>query len=252
VITIISPAKTQDFTSIIPAIQATLPGFSDKTQQLLLLCKNLSKNQIKQLMNISDKLAELNYHRYQDFDNLTTRQAIFAYNGDVYDNIDRLSFSEEERDFLQSHMLIISGLYGLLRPLDQIRAYRLEMSTKLPNLNKLSSFWEKDITNYINQILAIQSNKYLINLSSNEYSCAINADELKYPMINIHFKENRNGKLQTIGINAKKARGSMLNFIVKKLIDIPSALQEFSSHNYQYNKIESSDKNWVFIKDNSI
>lgn len=145
-------------------------------------------------MGISDKLAELNYHRFQDFDNHPQKQAIFAYDGDVYYNIDRRSFSKEHWDFLQGHTLIISGLYGPLRVLDKIKPYRLEMSTKLPNLEKLSSFWQIDITNYLNQILATHQNKYLINLASNEYSSAINQNDLKYPIINIYFKEKRNNK----------------------------------------------------------
>lgn len=247
-LSIISPAKTQDFISEIPDLPCTQPHFLTKMQYLLQICKSLSQNQIRQLMGISDKLAELNYHRFQDFDNHPQKQAIFAYDGDVYDNINRHSFSKEQWDFLQGQTLIISGLYGPLRVLDKIKPYRLEMSTKLPNLEKLSSFWQIDITNYLNKILATHQNKYLINLASNEYSSAINQNDLKYPIINIYFKEKRNNKLQIIAINSKKARGSMLNFIAENIIDVPEKLKQFSKQNYYYSKTESSDKDWVFVK----
>ncbi len=248
-LSIISPAKTQDFTSqIVGLLPSAQPHFLTKTQYLLQICKNLSQNQIKQLMGVSDKLAELNYHRFQDFDNQPEKQAIFAYDGDVYHNMDRQNFTGEQWDFLQGHTLIISGLYGTLRVFDKIKPYRLEMSTKLPNFEKLSIFWQDDITNYVNQILATHQNKYLINLASNEYSCVINQNDLKYPIINIYFKEKRNNKLQIIAINSKKARGSMLNFIAENLIDLPEKLKHFSKQNYQYSKTESSNKDWIFIK----
>ncbi|WP_250311065.1 YaaA family protein [Rickettsia endosymbiont of Oedothorax gibbosus] len=248
-LSIISPAKTQDFTSQIVGLPSVYsnqksmqPHFFTKTQVLLQICKNLSQNQIKQLMGVSDKLAELNYHRFQDFDSQPQKQAIFAYDGDVYNNIDRQNFTAEQWDFLQGHTLIISGLYGALRVFEKIKPYRLEMSTKLPN------FWQNDITNYINQILATQQNKYLINLASNEYSCVINQNDLKYPIINIYFKERRNNKLQIIAINSKKARGSMFNFIAENLIDLPEKLKHFSKQNYQYSETESSNNDWIFVK----
>lgn len=247
-LSIISPAKTQDFIAQIVGLPSAQPHFFTKTQYLLQLCKSLSQDQIKQLMGVSDKLAELNYHRFQDFDNQPQKQAIFAYDGDVYHNIDRRNLTAEQLDFLQGHTLIISGLYGVLRVLDKIKPYRLEMSTKLPNFGKLSNFWQDDITNYVNQILATHQNKYLINLASNEYSCVINQNNLKYPVINISFKEKRNNKLQIIAINSKKARGSMLNFIAENLIDLPEKLKHFSKQNYQYSETESSNKDWVFVK----
>lgn len=227
-ITIISPVKTQDFSSPAPKIPATSPVFFDKSQDILQICQKLSKDEIKQLMGISDRLAELNYHRFQNFTDQPSKPAIFAYDGDVYDNINRQNFTERQLEFLQTHSLIISGFYGILRPFDKIQAYRLEMSIKLPNIGKLANFWQSDITDYINKILATHSSQYLINLASNEYSSAIIKDKLKYPMINIHFKEQKNNKLQISAINAKKARGAMLSFITTNLIDDPKKLRDFS------------------------
>ncbi len=249
-LSIISPAKTQDFNILLSDISSSSPYFSDKMRYILSKCRNLSQGQIKQLMNISDKLTEINYYRLQNFANQPQKPAIFAYDGDVYDNIDRANFTAEQLDFVQHHMLIISGLYGALRPLDNIQAYRLEMSAKLnlPNFKKLSDFWQADITNHINSILATHQNQYLINLASKEYSSAINANNLEYPMINIHFKEKRHDKLQVIAINAKKARGAMLNFIAKNLIDLPKQLKHFTDQNYLYSNSLSSEEDWIFIK----
>ncbi|XVN42221.1 MAG: peroxide stress protein YaaA [Candidatus Rickettsia vulgarisii] len=251
-ITIISPTKSQDFTPQIPDLPSSKPIFTEQTQHLLQICKNLSKDQIKKLMGISDKLADLNYNRFQDFNNHSAKQAVVAYDGDVYSNIDRKNFTKQQLNFLQDHLCIISGLYGLLRPLDLIRPYRLEMAVKLPDLMKLPEFWQDKITSYINKTLATQQNKYLINLASSEYSSSINLDQLNYPMINIYFKEYKNNKLQIIGINAKKARGAMVNFISKNLVDNPKKLKDFFELGYKYSKNNSSDRDWVFVKSNNI
>lgn len=249
-LTIISPAKSQDFTPQIADLPSSQPIFTEQTQHLLQICKNLSTDQIKKLMSISDKLADLNYNRFQDFNNHSAKQAIFAYDGDVYSNIDRKNFTKPQLNFLQDHLLIISGLYGLLKPLDLIKPYRLEMVTKLPNLIKLPKFWQDYITFYINKKLSSQENKYLVNLASSEYSSSINLDNLKYPMINIYFKEYKNNKLQIIGINAKKARGTMVHFISKHLIDIPEELKDFSELGYKYSKNDSTNSDWIFIRNN--
>ena len=244
-LTIISPAKSQDFVSPVPSgLPISVPLFPDKTDSLVQICKKFSVKEIKNLMGVSDKLAELNFDRYQNFETEAEKPAIYAYDGDVYHHIKREKFGDTQWRFLQEHTLIISGLYGALRPLDKIKPYRLEMSTK--NLS-LSDFWQPTLTAYVNQTLAKHQNQYLVNLASTEYSSSINVHDLKYPIINIAFKENRNGKLVVVGINAKKARGTMFNYIAENLIDTPQELHKFSPLGYQYSQDQSSANNWVFI-----
>lgn len=247
-LTIISSAKTLNFELIAFKGELTSPFFSEITNQLLAIVKNYSEAQLSKTMDISEKLAHLNKERFQNFEKQDGKAAIFAYAGDVFNNIQSENLSEDAVNFLQSHLLIISGLYGALKPFDAIKPYRLEMATKLNEINDLSKFWQDEITNYINQTLEHHKHKYLLNLASQEYSSVINQDKLKYPIINIYFKENRNGKLATIGINAKKARGNMVNVIANNLIDSPELLKEFSYLDYKYNSKDSSNNDLVFVK----
>jgi len=246
-LSIISSAKSLDFNTPVPTKLGEEPIFYSNQIQLLQLCKDLSKDGLKKLMNISDALAGLNYQRFQHFEEQPRKQAIFAYDGDVYDYIERYSFTPSQIDFMQTHIGIMSGLYGFLRPLDYIKPYRLEMAIKLNGMT-LSSFWNSIITNHINETLVHHQNKYLINLASVEYSSAIAHNILKNPIINIYFKENRNDQLKTIGLNAKKARGMMANFIIKNSIDTPEGLKSFTEGNYAFSALASSDSDWVFIK----
>ncbi|WP_341792032.1 YaaA family protein [Rickettsia endosymbiont of Gonocerus acuteangulatus] len=247
-LTIISSAKTLNFEPIAFKGELISPAFPKITNQLLAIVKNYSEAQLSKIMDISEKLAHLNKERFQNFEKQDSKAAIFAYAGDVFNNIQSENLSEDAINFLQSHLLIISGLYGALKPLDAIKPYRLEMATKLDEINDLSKFWQDEITDYINKKLEHHKHKYLLNLASQEYSSVINQDKLKYPIINIHFKENRNGKLATIGINAKKARGNMVNVIANNLIDSPELLKEFSYLDYKYNSKDSSNSDLVFVK----
>ncbi|WP_121543116.1 YaaA family protein [Candidatus Rickettsia colombianensi] len=244
---IISSAKTLNFEKLAPKTGLTSRIFPNLTNQLLSTLQNYSENQLSKVMNISAKLAHINKERFKDFDNQESKAAIFAYAGDVFNNIHAEKLTNHEINFLQSHLLIISGLYGALKPLDAIKPYRLEMATKLNEIN-LTSFWQDEVTNYINKILAKHENKYLLNLASQEYSSVINPNKLKYQLVNVHFKENRNGKLSTIGINAKKARGNMVNVIANNLIDSPELLKNFSYLDYEFSTKHSSDNELVFIK----
>ncbi|WP_341789590.1 YaaA family protein [Rickettsia endosymbiont of Polydrusus tereticollis] len=250
-LSIISSAKTLNFKAI-SFQESTIPLFLSTTNYLLEILKNYSQEQLTEIMNISSSLAQLNRQRFQNFEKQELKQAIFAYDGDVYNNIKIEELNHKQLNFLQSHLLIMSGLYGALRPLDDIRPYRLEMAAKLPaiiaDIKNLADFWQEKITNYINQTLKRHKNKYLLNLASIEYSSAIAISRLKYPMINVFFKENKNGKLQTVGINAKKARGNMVNFIATHAIDNPCELKNFSYLNYEFSVADSSENNLVFIK----
>jgi cytoplasmic iron level regulating protein YaaA (DUF328/UPF0246 family) len=170
----------------------------------------------------------------------------------VYKYIDVKNFNQEQMLFLQMHIGIISGLYGILRPLDLIQAYRLEMSTKLSITsvcNDLYKFWQDKLTEYINaQLMTYHDNKLLINLASKEYLAAINIRKLSYPMINIHFKEKRDNTLKVIALNAKKARGMMVNFIVTHNIDDANSLKQFNEQNYRFDKNLSTDNDMVFVR----
>ena len=247
-LSIISSAKSLDFKTPSPITTGGKPELYEYSTQQLKLCKELSKDQLKKLMSISDKLAELNYQRFQNFENQPQKQAIFAYDGDVYDHIEKYNLTTMQMDFMQAHLFIVSGLYGLLRPLDYIRAYRLEMAIKLHGTAPLSNFWASIITNHINKILETHKYRYLVNLASVEYSSVINKDIFQHKLINIHFKENKAGKLQAIGLNSKKARGMMVNFIMQNFIDRPEQLQEFNQANYQFSPLESSYCDWVFVR----
>lgn len=249
-ITLISPAKSMNFETQLNNIKASEATFKDKTKELLSICKNLSKNDISKIMGVSAKIAELNYERFQDFDNLPSKQAIFAYNGDVYNNIDTSSFSSDNLDFAQQHLLIISGLYGLLHPLDLIKPYRLEMGIKLDNITekRLSKFWQAIISNKLNQIISTHSNKFIINLASNEYSDAIDKNITQAKIINIHFREIRNNQVKNIPINSKRARGMFADYIIRNQIDSLLALPEFDYSGYLYNAEMSDSNNLVFIK----
>ncbi len=248
-LSIISSAKTLDFENKnIPGV-STEPIFREQTNQILSTCQNLSIEDIMSLMSVSKKIATLNYERFRSYESAPTKAALLAYNGDVYENIKANNFSREELIFANKHLGIISGLYGLLKPLDSIKPYRLEMGIKLVDKGLLSKFWANSITDYINKTLSSHTSKYLINLASKEYSDAIDTAKLLFPIFNIIFKESRAGKLQIIGINAKKARGLMLGYIMSNQIDNIEGLKKFSKEGYSFRPELSSSYDLIFIRE---
>lgn len=249
-ITIISPAKSMDFNSCAPDVGSSSVKASENMDLVLKELKSLSATQIAKLMKVSAKIAELNYERFQGFENLPEKQAIFAYDGDVYKNIDAESFSASQLDFAQKHLRIISALYGLVLPLDKIKAYRLEMSCKLPGSCKgpVSEFWKNYITSELSSALQNHKNKYLINLASNEYFAAIALKDLEAKVIDVHFRENRKGVLKNIALNAKRARGMMSDYIIRNEIDNPDDLQSFDASGYKFDPSLSDRENFFFVK----
>lgn len=251
-IILLSPAKSLDFNTSFNCKNHTIAHFSTETAKLVLKLKKCSIPDLEKLFHVSQKLAELNFNRFREFKpefNLkNSRQALLAFDGDVYAAIDKINFTEKDFDFAQNHLRILSGLYGLLRPLDLIQPYRLEMGTDFKKFNfdikNLYEFWADKISNQLDLI----ASKHIINLASEEYFAAINPKKIKAKIINIAFKENKNGKLKIIGINAKKARGLMANFIIKKKITNPEKLKDFFEFGYVFNKILSDDLNYVFTK----
>jgi cytoplasmic iron level regulating protein YaaA (DUF328/UPF0246 family) len=242
---VISPAKSLDLKSEIPTNDFTIPVFIDKTEILNTKMANKSKNAIKELMSISDNLAELNYQRYQDFSvpfsNKNARQAVYSFSGDVYGGIDAYSLTEEKIVLMQKQLRILSGLYGILKPLDLMQAYRLEMGTPLKiNRNKnLYEFWGRTITDHLNEEL--ENDELLVNLASQEYFKAVQPKQLKVAVISPIFKDFKNGKLKIISFFAKKARGMM----VRHLVDIDAKtiedIKAFNSDGYSYSADETAD-----------
>lgn len=230
---VISPAKSLDFESKLPTTRGTQPKFLEQAEALNRKLESKSKKAIGSLMSISDKLAELNYQRYKDFTTPFTksnaRPAAYAFNGDVYTGLDIHSLSGEKLDLLQNTLRILSGMYGILRPLDLMQPYRLEMGTdlKIGRKKNLYEFWGSTITQSINEEL--EDGELFVNLASNEYFKAVKPKELKVPVISPVFKDFKNGKLKIISFFAKKARGSMTRYLIDTNA---TSLEDIKGFNY--------------------
>lgn len=244
---VVSPAKTLDYESKLPTTRGTQPEFLETTATVNRKLARMSKKEISELMNISDKLADLNYTRYHEFqeehNKKNSRPAVYAFNGDVYTGLDAYTIPIEKLDFLQDSLRILSGYYGILRPLDLMQPYRLEMGTSLSvGRNKdLYELWQEKVTNYLNAELA--EDELFVNLASNEYFKAVNVKKLKVPVITPVFKDYKNGKLKIISFFAKKARGSMVRFIVDSEAKTVEDLKAFDYDGYRYSEDESTKKN---------
>ena len=246
---IISPSKTQDFS------QCDIDIFSQTRQiessnELVGILKNKSKSQIAKLMSISEKLSELNFDRFQNFQLPFTlknaKQAILAFKGDVYNGINAPELSHEDLEFAQGKVRMLSGLYGVIRPLDLIQPYRLEMGTKLSNAKggDLYDYWGSDISSILNE----DESDLIVNLASNEYSKAIDKKTLNANILDIVFKEKKGDNYKVIGIYAKRARGLMVNYIIRNRLDKPEELKDFTDEGYRFDKGLSNDSSWVFLR----
>jgi len=254
-LSIISPAKKLNENIIKHHKNSSHLHFEDKIKELVNILKNFSVAEIAQLMKLSEKLARLNFERYQDFNLEGSQQqpssnALFLFQGDVYQSLDAGSLNSNEINFAQDHLSILSGLYGLIKPLDLVQPYRLEMGTKLNNNSgkDLYSFWQNELTSHINKILSKHKNKILLNLASNEYFKAINLKSLNYPVVTVHFKEQKAGQLKVIGIHAKKARGALARFIITNKIDNLENVLNFTELDYNYKANLSDESNIVFTR----
>ncbi|MEM1216473.1 MAG: peroxide stress protein YaaA [Bacteroidota bacterium] len=252
-IVLLSPAKTLDETPV-HGMRATQPRLLPQSAQLIRKLRRQSVADLQSLMGISENLAVLNRQRYVDYQEEFTvenaKPAALMFKGDVYTGLEADSFDEHERAFAQRHLRILSGLYGLLRPLDLIQPYRLEMGTRLPVGRKknLYAFWGQQITDLINDDLAQSGGDTIVNLASQEYFQSVQTDALNGQLLHIHFKENRNGKLKVISFNAKKARGKMAQLIVKESITELANLQGLVVDDYVFHTELSDDDNWVYTK----
>ncbi len=250
---LLSPAKTLDETpKVNPGLN--LPTFRKETNELARILKSYTPNKIKELMHISDKLANLNHERYQNFSSRYTtsnsKAAIFAFKGDVYQGFKVEELDADDLLYAEAHLRILSGLYGCLKPLDKMQAYRLEMGTSLKTDkgNNLYDFWKGLLTKEINKTLKKNKNDLIINLASKEYFSALDKKGLKGDLIDIGFKEYRDGKLKFISFSAKKARGMMARYIVKERIEAKEGLKGFDYDGYAYDEGLSSDKEYMFVR----
>ena len=254
---IISPAKTLDF-SLSKVAKATKPSMLKDSQDLVEVLKTYSVDELVELMGISKRIAELNCDRFAKwqlpFNKSNAKQAVLAFKGDVYTGLDADSFSDEDLDFAQEKLRIISGLYGVLRPLDLIQPYRLEMGTKLSNSrgSSLYEFWESKLTKNINKQLKLINSKYLVNLASNEYFHSIKKDKLEADIITPIFKDYKNGKYKIISFFAKKARGLMSSYIIKNRIGDIRQLKKFNYDGYSYDAEASTNTEWIFLRKNPL
>lgn len=246
---LLSPSKTLDFDTPVTTQQSTSPSLLEDSKKLVQEAQKLSTLDIMSLMDVSEKIARTNYERFQQFTTPFTpanaRQALFAFKGDVYDKMDVADYTEDDLAFVQAHLGILSGLYGLLRPLDLMQAYRLEMGRKFAadGAKNLYEFWSSRITDLINK----HAQGPIINLASQEYFKAVKPKELKQPLYTVTFKQHKGGKLKTIGLMAKRARGMMANYIIKNRIDNIEDLKNFKQEGYAFMPDLSSEKEYVFV-----
>lgn len=253
---LLSPAKKQDFETQHPQLEATKPQASKESAILMGELKQLKKNQIATLMGVSESIAELNHQRFQQFDpakynRSNAKQALYAFRGDAYRALDADTLKPKALDYLQQHLIILSGLYGYLRPLDLIQPYRLEMKTPLknPRGKDLYEFWGDRIANALEKSLSDHKNKTIINLASGEYFKAVERALNPEQVLTLTFKEKKGSSYKVVGINAKRARGAMTRFLADKQINDPQKIKTFDVDGYQFSEPHSSEREWVFIRD---
>ena len=252
---VISPAKTLDYESQCPAHEPTQPDFLEDSEELIGVMRKKSRPQISDLMNVSEKLADLNFERYKNwsrpFSEDNARAALFAFKGDVYTGFELEKYGKRDLNFAQKHLRILSGLYGLLRPLDLMQPYRLEMGTKLKTQRgkDLYAFWDDKITHGIAEALREAKSKTLVNLASNEYYNSVREKSLDAEVITPAFKDLKNGQYKIVSFWAKKARGMMCDFMIRERITKPEGLKDFKTAGYKFNRKLSEENSWVFTRD---
>ena len=252
---VISPAKKLDVESPSTVKKNTQPLLLPDAEQLIDELKKLAPQEVSSLMHISDKLGTLNYDRYQEwqlpFTPDNAKQAILTFKGDVYVGLDAESLSKSELDFAQQHLSILSGLYGVLRPLDLMQAYRLEMGTRFENTrgNNLYAFWGDKITRQLNKQLKQNKSQTLVNLASTEYFKSVDVSSLNADVVTPIFKDEKNGVYKIISFYAKKARGLMAAYAIKNGITDAKGLKRFTVDGYAYQADQSNDKEWVFTRE---
>ncbi len=254
---VVSPAKSLDYESSLATKSATKPQYMEQSEILIEQLRQFSPPQVSELMGISAKLADLNFGRYLSWQPKATRKnarpAVLAFTGDVYQGLQANSFSQEDFEYAQEHFRILSGLYGLLRPLDLMQPYRLEMGSKLKTERgaNLYDFWGEQISDGLNKQLKKTRSEVLLNLASNEYFSAVRPKLIKAEIVSPVFKDYKSGKYKIISFFAKKARGSMSRWVIQNQIEDVGQLQNFDVDGYRYNAAASTDAKPVFLRDAS-
>ena len=253
-ITLLSPSKKLNFKHQDAVLAFTQCDFIESAQELVNQAKNLTAQDLKDLMKISDSLADLNKERFDNwslpFNQENSKQAILAFDGGVYSGLEAHKFNQKDLDFAQDHLRILSGLYVVLKPLDLIQPYRLEMGTRFENAKgkNLYDFWSHEVTNNLNKNIKKHDNKTIINCSSNEYFNVINQNNLEGNILNTVFKEYREGELKFISFNAKKARGLLAKFVINNRIVSKNDLKDFNLDNYKFDMSLSDESTFVFTR----
>lgn len=247
---VLSPAKSLDLETPVTTKLVSQPDFLDQSALLIDRLREFSPHQVGELMDLSDKLASLNVGRYASWtsDTAEGRQAIMAFNGDVYAGFDAYSLSAKQIDYAQSHIRILSGLYGLLRPLDLIHPHRLEMGTRLATSRgkNLYDFWGETQTRALNALAQQQGAKALVNLASEEYFKSVKPKQLEVPVITPQFEDYKGGKYKIISFYAKRARGLMARYATVKGLADPQKLKKFDVDGYAFDAQDSSETTWIF------
>lgn len=249
---VLSPAKRLDFTELEAALPASERRFLDDTSLLAKTAKRQTKADLRRLMKISDDLAQLNVERFKAFDPeaLDGVQAVFAFAGDVYEGLKARELDADALSYAQAHLRILSGFYGLLRPLDRIQPYRLEMGTRLETKrgSSLYDFWGDRISKQLNGDAEGQADATLVNLASQEYFGAVDAKALKLPVVTPQFREEKNGESRIISFFAKKARGAMARYAIDERVERVEDLKAFDRDGYRFNKAASTESEWIFTR----
>ena len=251
---LISPAKKLDIETEPTLSRHTQPVFLTQAGELAATAKKLSRDKLAQTMKLSETLADVNYRRFQAFATPFTlanaKQAALVFNGDTYVGLEAATLDEDDLAFAQEHLRILSGLYGLLRPLDLIQPYRLEMGANFcpPQGGDLYGFWDGQLTQAINEIVKPQADPSIINLASNEYFKAVHQKQLAGPVITPVFREIKDGEARTLGMFAKRARGAMARYVIKRRLESPQELKAFDGDGYEYRADLSDDANWVYTR----
>ena len=255
VLSILSPAKTLDYDTATTTRKFTQPLFLDEATSLIATARKMEPGDIQSIMGVSEKIALLNYERFMNWEpNFSlgnAKQAVLVFNGDVYAGLRADTLTSQDLAFAQKHLRILSGLYGLLRPLDLMQPYRLEMGLNLENSigKNLYEFWGSTITRALSKHVNTSGNQVLVNLASNEYFKAVKPKLLEAEIITPQFRDFKNGQYKMISFFAKKARGLMARYIIEERVNMPEGLKDFKGGGYYYSPEHSNGYNWVFLRD---